>query len=466
MTITGATSRQFTSDAINPRRMLLLAALLGSIFSHSAIAQQQPKDLPPPTTTSRNGTSCTGDTHDETQIAPGVLWTHYCRPAPVGGPWSIHVLRIDRHRRNLIVRSVAATDANGELARVPLTELATRTAAPGIDVLAIINGDFDMAEPYFGIPTGLAIADGRIWAAGGPPHPVLGIFASGRPVIGTPDVHMEARISGHRLEIATLNRPMNYVKSHDLRMYTRAFHTSVKATKPFRAVVINQLNPPLPLSAMGRVNGVVSEIRDASTEQPIPENALLLADPEDTKDSRSKLRDLKPGMRVFLRLRIMLDKQRGLRDAVAGTPVLVTGGHIALSGETTDYLKQRHPRTAVCFNDQSYMFVVVDGRQPTLSVGMTLEELANLMVSLGCTEAMNTDGSGSTEMAVATPSSGVALTPDVADTTPDAGNILAAAPKFQIVNSPADGPERGRPNAWVVVSKQNVIPRPKSPPNP
>jgi hypothetical protein len=448
-----AVRRQSIFDALNPQRTLAFAALLGSILGHSTIAQQLPKDLPPPTTTSRNGTSCSGDTRDETQIAPGVIWTHYCRPAPVGGPWSIHVLQIDRHRRNLQVRSVAATDSSGQLARVPLTELATRAAAPGLDVLAIINGDFDFSEPFLGIPTGLAIADGRIWAAGGPPHPILGIFGSGRPAIGTPDVHMEARIGGHRLEIATLNRPLDFVKSHDLRLYTRAFHTSAKATKPFRAIVINQVNPPLPLSAGGRVTGVVAEIRDAATEQAIPENALLLADPEDTKDSRSKLRDLKPGMRVFLRLRITMEKQRGLHEAVAGTPVLVTGGHVAIQGEVTDYLKQRHPRTAVCFNNQSYMFVVVDGRQPTLSVGMTLDELANLMVSLGCTEALNTDGGGSAEMAVAVPSSGVTLTPDVADTTPDAGNILAAAPKLQIVNSPSDGPERGRPNAWIIITK-------------
>ena len=42
--------------------------------------------------------------------------------------------------------------------------------------------------------------------------------------------------------------------------------------------------------------------------------------------------------------------------------------------------------------------VVVDGRQPEFSVGMTLAELADYMVKLGCTEAMNFDGGSSAVM--------------------------------------------------------------------
>jgi len=90
----------------------------------------------------------------------------------------------------------------------------------------------------------------------------------------------------------------------------------------------------------------------------------------------------------------------------------------------------------VCYNEQNYIFVVVDGRQPKLSVGMTLEELADFMVSLGCTEAMNTDGGGSAEMAASVPQKN-----------------SPGASKFEIVNSPSDGPERGRPNAWIIVRR-------------
>jgi len=41
---------------------------------------------------------------------------------------------------------------------------------------------------------------------------------------------------------------------------------------------------------------------------------------------------------------------------------------------------------------------VVDGRQPGLSIGMTLAELAREMIALGCDSALNLDGGGSTDL--------------------------------------------------------------------
>jgi exopolysaccharide biosynthesis protein len=42
--------------------------------------------------------------------------------------------------------------------------------------------------------------------------------------------------------------------------------------------------------------------------------------------------------------------------------------------------------------------ITVDGRQPTLSAGMSLFELRSLAARLGLTEALNLDGGGSTTM--------------------------------------------------------------------
>ncbi len=48
--------------------------------------------------------------------------------------------------------------------------------------------------------------------------------------------------------------------------------------------------------------------------------------------------------------------------------------------------------------DSHYVFVVVDGRSSGYSKGMSLEEFADLFVSLNCTEAYNLDGGGSSTM--------------------------------------------------------------------
>ncbi|MBP1661735.1 MAG: hypothetical protein H6P95_2927 [Candidatus Aminicenantes bacterium] len=50
--------------------------------------------------------------------------------------------------------------------------------------------------------------------------------------------------------------------------------------------------------------------------------------------------------------------------------------------------------------DGRIVLVAVDGRQPELSVGMTIAELAALLIELGAVEAVNMDGGGSTTMAV------------------------------------------------------------------
>jgi hypothetical protein len=57
------------------------------------------------------------------------------------------------------------------------------------------------------------------------------------------------------------------------------------------------------------------------------------------------------------------------------------------------------PRTAVGVIDANHLvFVVVDGRSPGYSEGVTLPELAQLMADLGATTAYNLDGGGSSTM--------------------------------------------------------------------
>ena len=46
------------------------------------------------------------------------------------------------------------------------------------------------------------------------------------------------------------------------------------------------------------------------------------------------------------------------------------------------------------------LFVTVDGRQKPYSDGMTLRELASLMLALGARDALNLDGGGSSCMLV------------------------------------------------------------------
>ncbi|MFT4214701.1 MAG: phosphodiester glycosidase family protein [Microbacterium sp.] len=62
-------------------------------------------------------------------------------------------------------------------------------------------------------------------------------------------------------------------------------------------------------------------------------------------------------------------------------------------------IQGEQPRTAIGVIDENHIvIVVVDGRETGYSRGVTMSELAEIMVSLGATTAYNLDGGGSSEM--------------------------------------------------------------------
>ncbi len=99
------------------------------------------------------------------------------------------------------------------------------------------------------------------------------------------------------------------------------------------------------------------------------------------------------------------------RDVLVTGPLLVHNGQKATLPETSLVLN-RHPRTCAGIRrDGRILLVTVDGRTAE-SQGMTLMKMAALMVSLGCTEAVNLDGGGSTTMWIkGRPSNGVVNMP-------------------------------------------------------
>ena len=90
-------------------------------------------------------------------------------------------------------------------------------------------------------------------------------------------------------------------------------------------------------------------------------------------------------------------------------------------------MMERHPRTAIGWNQGYFFLVEVDGRQKNLSVGMTLDELSAYLVKLGCEEAMNLDGGGSATLWY----------------------------NGKVQNNPCDGQERPIANSLIVVRRNS-----------
>ena len=89
-----------------------------------------------------------------------------------------------------------------------------------------------------------------------------------------------------------------------------------------------------------------------------------------------------------------------MQTAIGGGPVLLQNGHIKITNNeelkfTGKAIFDKHPRTAMGYTkDNQLIILVIEGRN-TIAHGATLEQEAQILKDLGCVEALNLDGGGS-----------------------------------------------------------------------
>jgi hypothetical protein len=90
---------------------------------------------------------------------------------------------------------------------------------------------------------------------------------------------------------------------------------------------------------------------------------------------------------------------RGAYQGWCFGPKLIDNGQIPAGYNTSDTILSRNPRAAIGYYAPGhYCLVYVDGRQGDYSRGMSMDELAQTMIDLGCVDAYNLDGGQSAMM--------------------------------------------------------------------
>lgn len=99
--------------------------------------------------------------------------------------------------------------------------------------------------------------------------------------------------------------------------------------------------------------------------------------------------------------------ERGVTNTLSFGPTLIKDGVMIDNFDNlkidTNFgnrsIQNSNPRTGIgMIAPNHYVFIVVDGRKEGYSKGMTLTEFAKVFADLGCTEAYNLDGGGSSTM--------------------------------------------------------------------
>ncbi len=99
-------------------------------------------------------------------------------------------------------------------------------------------------------------------------------------------------------------------------------------------------------------------------------------------------------------------KKWKMKTSVGGGPVLIEAGEIRISNNeelkfTGKAINDKHPRTCMGYTSDGYLIIMaIQGRFTGIADGATLEQEAKLLLDLGCVEALNLDGGGSSCMLV------------------------------------------------------------------
>jgi hypothetical protein len=94
-------------------------------------------------------------------------------------------------------------------------------------------------------------------------------------------------------------------------------------------------------------------------------------------------------------------KKWKMQTAVGGGPVLIQNAEIKITNNEEikfagKAIDDKHPRSAMGYTAAGQLiFLVVEGRSPGKAEGATLKQLAQMLKDIGCTEALNLDGGGS-----------------------------------------------------------------------
>jgi len=118
-----------------------------------------------------------------------------------------------------------------------------------------------------------------------------------------------------------------------------------------------------------------------------------------------------------------------LTTAVGASHVILKGGATDNLATSSEFSYTRHPRTAAGVTaDGTVVLIVVDGRQPSVSNGASLADLAYIMASLGCVDAVNLDGGGSSTFILKNEKGTL-----VTENSPSGGTLRAVANGLMVV---------------------------------
>jgi len=303
-------------------------------------------------------------------------------------PLSIHILKVNWNKK--VIELELQKAENGIFGRKTLTEIIEDKIKKGEKVIAGINASFFEED---GKPVGLFVDEGIIYTLNNKRSSLIKT-TKGKLMISKSKVEIYLKAGNQKEKIEELNRESsNFDK---LTLFNWHYNKKIHIERGFAGILVKIGNKRF--SPTEKVKGYVSEI--------IREGSILLRDGEVlivAKESENILKNIKVNSPITFTIKNLYFND-DIDFAVTGAPQIVKRGLNFYKGIneglTEKFYDTRHPRTGIGItkDGKKIFLIAVDGRQLGLSIGMTLKELAEFFIKLGCYNSLNLDGGGSTTM--------------------------------------------------------------------
>ena len=278
-------------------------------------------------------------------------------------------------------------------------------------VIVAVNGGFGVLgdmRGYGGVLENLHIQDGELITQPTDTEACFGVTESGEFLSSAVQMEASIQIGERTLPLGCVNQ--RRLDGCQVTLYTPRLGESTRTNRRRgKEVIISGV--PLPLTPhyehAYRVESVLSD-----GDSLIPRDGAILWFNARLRDPA--VSEFSAGASGTLTLSLSPPEWNKVQHAIGGRLRLLKNGEINQTiaemhnaekkhtpGKRTPLLNLSHePRTALGYNADKLFLVVADGRQPKYSTGLTLYELASILIELGATEAINLDGGSSSTFVV------------------------------------------------------------------
>lgn len=282
----------------------------------------------------------------------------------------------------------------------------------GLRPLVGINADYFSFKT--GIPMGYTIADGEIISKEYGGQDAVGFRSDGTGFIRWLDIKTSLSDGEKKIDIMYINKWCQ-AGFDPVYLLTDKFGSSTKTASNCIFVICSPKEGRLHINETMTVTVDDIFIYDGAIDIPDGKFVFVM-DTSGDSECYDFLSRLRTGQELTIANEALGDDGTWTS---AENAVSTVGGRLVANGEArTDFEAGAAPRTAVGIKeDGNIIFYTLDGRQSGHSYGAQLRTLAQRMVELGCIDAINLDGGGSTVISAFFP-----------------GNDSS-----MVVNSPSDG---------------------------